>query len=239
MGSPPATPARAELARLLGPGSPTWSLLRRRAEILVGLGALLGVAHLVAGRGGGVHVALTALLASLVPVLAPVCFVPVVFSSGSEGTARSVVVVRIGAVALLGAAVAGVHLAVWAVLAGLTTSLAPPGGGEVAFSAVVVVLATVVAAASYRAPRRRQWSQPAAVGAVAVLEVVTFVVHGLVLTPSLADVRRHMGGGPLGLEVAMTVGALGGVMLLFRHEVRDGVAGAASRGAEPGAPGLS
>jgi hypothetical protein len=132
-----------------------------------------------------------------------------------------------------------VHLVVWAVLAALTTSLAPPTGGEVAFSAVVVVLSTVVAAAAYRAPRRRQSSQPAVVGAVAVLEVVTFVVHGLVLTLSLAEVRRHVGGGPLALEVAMTVGALVGVMLLFRHEVEDGVAGAGARSAEPGVPGPS
>lgn len=239
---PPADQGvRAELARLLGSGSPTRRLLRRRVEVLVGLGALVGVLHLAAGRAGGVHVALTAALASLVPVLAPVCFVPVVFSSERGGQPASVVAFRLGTVAVLGAIVAGVHLGVWAVLAGLTSSLGPPSAGDVVFSAVVVALTAVVATAAYQAPRQRRWSGPAAVGAVLLLEVAAFVSHGLLLTPPLAEVRRHLGGGALGLEVATTLGALLAVALLFRHEVRDGAARAAPAPAPascgPGSPG--
>lgn len=184
----------------------------------------------MAGRHGGVHVALTAVLASLVPVLAPVCFVPVVCSSERGGEPASVVALRLGAVAFLGAVVAGVHLGVWAVLARVTASLGAPSAGDVVFSAVFVAITTVVAAVAYQAPRQRRWSEPATVGAVVVLEVAAFVSHGLLLTPSLAEVRRHLGAGPLGLEVATTLGALVAVALLFRHEVRDGAARAVPGG---------
>jgi hypothetical protein len=223
---------RAELARLLGHGSPSRRLLRQRVELFVGLGVALGALHLVAGRSGGNHVAVTALLGALVPVFAPVCFVPVVFAARERGrAAAAVVVVRLGVVAGLGWVVAGVHLLVWEGLAVVTGSIGGPSGGDVPFMAVTVVVTAVVASVAYQAPLRHRWAQPVTVATVVGLYVASFVVHGLVLTPSLSSVRHKLGAGPESIEVAMTLAALGAVWLLMRREVSDG-----TRKAGPVAP---
>ncbi len=223
---------RAELARLLGRGSPSRRLLRQRVELFVGLGVALGALHLVAGRSGGDHVAVTALLGALVPVFAPVCFVPVVFAARERGHAPLPVIgVRLGVVAGLGWVVAGVHLVVWELLAVGTGSIGGPSGGDVPFMAVTVVVTAVVASVAYQAPLRHRWAAPVTVVSVVGLYVASFVVHGLVLTPSLSSVRHKLGAGPESIEVAMTLAALMAVWLLMRREVSDG-----TRKAGPVAP---
>jgi hypothetical protein len=221
--APRQSPAKAELEALLGHGSPTRHLLRNRVELFVGIGAALGLLHLATGRGGGDHVALSAMLASLVPVFAPVCFVPVVFAAPERGGASaSVIAVRLSTVAFFGGVVAAVHLGVWDALAAGTGALAGPSVGDVFFSAVVVVLTTVVAWVAYQAPRRRRLAQPVTVATLVVLYAASFVVHGLLLEPSLASIRRHLGAGPVTVEVASMVVALAAVALLLRREVSEG-----------------
>ena len=214
---------RAELARLLGSGSPSRRLLRQRVEVFVGLGVALGALHLAAGRSGGDHVAVTALLGALVPVFAPVCFVPVVFAARERGRAPvAVMAVRLGVVAGLGWVVAGVHLLVWELLASTTGSIGGPSGGDVPFMVVTVVVTAVVASVAYQAPVQHRWAQPVTVASVVGLYVASFVVHGLILTPSLSSVRHKLGAGPDAIEAAMTLVALVAVWLLMRREVSDG-----------------
>ena len=211
------------MARLLGSGSTSRRLLRQRVELFVGLGAVLGALHLAAGRSGGEHVAVTALLGALVPVFAPVCFVPVVFAARERGhAALAVVGVRLGVVAGLGWVVAGVHLVVWEALAVVTGSVAGPSGGDVPFMAVTVVVTAVVASVAFQAPAHYRFAAPATVASVVGLYVASFVVHGLVLTPSLSSVRHKLGAGPDAIEAAMTLVALVAVWLLMRREVSDG-----------------
>jgi len=218
------SPARGELDRLLGRGSPSRRLLVRRIELFVGIGVALGALHLAAKRSGGDHVALTAMLASLIPVFAPLCFVPVVFVARDRGHAPgSVIAVRMSVVALLGATVAAVHLVVWEVLAVSTGTIAGPTAGDIPFSAVAVVTTTGVVAAAYQIPRRRHWAQPVTLLAAVGLYVASFVVHGTVLTPTLSDIRHRFAGGPLAIEVVAALAALGSVALLLRREVHDGI----------------
>lgn len=220
---------RSELSRLLGSGSPSRRLLRQRVEMFAGLGVVLGALHLVAGRAGGDHVALTALLAALVPVFAPLCFVPVVFATRERGhAALAVMGVRLGVVAGLGWVVAGVHLVVWELLAVVTGSIGGPSAGDVPFMAVTVAVTAVVASVAYQAPQRHRWAQPTTVASVVGLYVASFVVHAVVLTPSLASVRHKLGAGPESIEAAMTLSALAAVWLLMRREVKDGTRKAGS-----------
>ncbi len=234
----------AELARLLGRGSPSRRLLRQRVEVFVALGVVLGALHLAAGRSGGDHVAVTALLVALVPVFAPVCFVPVVFADRQRGDApAAVMAVRLGLVAGLGWVVAGVHLVVWELLAAVTGSIGGPSAGDVPFMAVTVVVTAVAASIAYQAPLRHRWVQPTTVATVVGLYVASFVVHGLMLTPSLSTVRHKLGAGPDAIEAAMTLAALAAVWLLMRREVSDGirkagsVSGATGETSPAGTPG--
>ena len=230
-----STGGRAELARLLGSGSPSRRLLRQRVELFVALGVALGALHLVASRSGGNHVEVTALLGALVPVFAPVCFVPVVLAARERGHAPLPVMgVRLGVVAGLGWVVAGVHLLVWELLAVVTGSIGGPSGGDVPFMAVTVVVTAVVASVAYQAPLRHRWAAPVTVVSVVGLYVASFVVHGLVLTPSLSSVRHKLGAGPESIEVAMTLAALAAVWLLMRREVSDGTRNAGSVAPETG-----
>lgn len=228
----PRGPAQAELARLLSRGSPSRTLLRQRVELFVLIGAGLGALHLVAARSSGDHVALTAMLSALVPVFAPVCFVPVVCASRDRGhAAGSVIAVRIGVVFLLGALIATVHLSIWELLAATTGSIAGPSTGDIPFTAVVVLITTVLAVVAYEAPLRSRWAQPLTVAVVVVLFIGAFAVHGVVLTPTIDRIRRALHGMPLAIEVVLTAAAAVAVALLMRREVRDGSA------AVPGAGG--
>lgn len=199
------------------------------------LGVALGALHLAAGRGGGDYVAVTALLGALVPVFAPVCFVPVVFAARERGhAALAVVGVRLGVLAWLGWVVAGVHLLVWKLLAVVTGSIGGPSSGDVPFLAVTVVVTAVVVSVAYQAPVRYRWAAPVTVASVVGLYVASFVVHGLVLTPSLSSVRHKLSAGRESIEVAMTLAALVAVWLLMRREVSDGTRKAASVAPERG-----
>jgi len=219
---------RRELARLIDSGGPSRRMLRKRIELFVAIGAGLGALHLVAGRSGGDHIALTAMLAALVPVFGPVCFIPVVFQSRDRGHADPRVIgVRLSVVAVLGATIAGVHLLVWEVLAAATGSIAGPTVGDIPFSAAVVVATTVVAAAAYQIPIHKRWAQPVTVATLVIVYVVSFGLHGILLTPTLTQVRHQFGAGPLGIEVVATLLALGTIGMLMRREVRDGTRQAA------------
>ncbi|MGH9069065.1 MAG: hypothetical protein ACRD0J_16505 [Acidimicrobiales bacterium] len=226
---PPAAPlpapagGRAELARLLARSGVPRRLLRQRVALFVAIGIALGVLHLAAGRSGGDHVALTAMLGALVPVFAPVCFVPVVFADRRRGHApASVAAVRLGVVAGLGWVVAGVHLAVWKALAATTASIGGPGAGDIPFMIVTVLVTTAVAVAAYQAPARPRWAEPSTVASVVVLYVGSFVVHAALLDPSLATIGQRLGAGPGAIEAAMIVGGLVAVWALMRREVHDG-----------------
>lgn len=213
--------ARDELARLLSRGTPSRKLLRQRVELFVAIGAGLGLLHLASRHSGGSHVALTAMLDALIPVFAPVCFVPAVSASaGRSRASAAVTTVRLAVVAACGVVVASVHLAVWAIVS------ASGGGGptvtDIPFMVVTVAVTSVLAMSAYRAPSSERWAQPATVAAVIVLYVASFVVHGLVLTPSLTEVHAHVGAGSVAVEVASIVVSLGVVWLLMRREVRDG-----------------
>ncbi|MGH9006173.1 MAG: hypothetical protein ACRDV6_00410, partial [Acidimicrobiales bacterium] len=141
---------RAELGRLVRRDSVSRKLLRERVVLFVCIGAGLGAVHLAAPRNGGDHLALTAMLSALIPVFAPVCFVPAVLSGRERGgAAPSVILARLGAVAVLGATVAAVHLAVWEILAAATGSIGGPTPDDVPFMLVVVVVTTAVAAVAY------------------------------------------------------------------------------------------
>jgi hypothetical protein len=226
---------RAELTRLLAHSGASRTLLRQRVEVFVGLGVALGALHLAAGRSGGDHVALTALLGALVPVFAPVCFVPVVFAARERGHApAAVMAVRLVVVVGLGWVVAGVHLVVWELLASTTGSIGGPSAGDVPFMAVTVVVTAVAASVAYQAPREYRWAQPTVVASVVALYVASFVVHGLVLSPSLSTVRHKLGAGPESIEAAMALAALVAVWLLMRREVSDGTRKA---GSDSGATG--
>jgi len=220
---------RAELARLLGRSSPSRRLLRQRVEVFVSLGVVLGALHLVASRSGGDHVAITALLGALVPVFAPVCFVPVVFADRQRGHAPvATMAARLSVVAGLGWVVASVHLLVWELLASATGSISGPTAGDVPFMVVAVAVTAVVASVAYQAPVQHRWAQPTTVVAVVALYVASFVIHGLILTPSLSTVRHKLGAGPESIEAAMTLAALAAVWLLMRREVSDGTRKAGS-----------
>ncbi|MHB1713004.1 MAG: hypothetical protein ACYCV7_16700, partial [Acidimicrobiales bacterium] len=124
---PSPSSARREIARLLDRDGVPRGMLRRRVEIFVLLGVGLGALHLAAGRTGGNHIALTALLGALVPVFAPVCFVPAVFAGRERGAAgASIALARLGTVTVLGWLVAGVHLVVWEGLARVSGTIAGP-----------------------------------------------------------------------------------------------------------------
>jgi hypothetical protein len=231
------SPATVELERLFSRRSPTRRLLHGRVELFIGIGAGLGLLHLATGRGGGEHVALSAMLASLVPVFGPVCFVPVVFAACERGRApMPVMALRLSTVAFFGCVVAAVHLGVWAALAAGTGAIAGPSVGDIPFSALLVVVTTVVATIAYQAPRDRHLAQPVTVAALVVLYGASFVVHGALLTPSLATIRRHLGPGPVTVEVACMAVALTAVALLMRREVREGLAHAPSGSAGAGSP---
>ncbi|MGH9055437.1 MAG: hypothetical protein ACRDYY_06170 [Acidimicrobiales bacterium] len=220
----PSGPAwRAELSRLVQRHSASRRLLRERVVLFVCLGAGLGALHLAARRSGGDHVALTAMLSALIPVFAPVCFVPAVFSGRERAAAPAVVLTRLGAVVALGATVAAVHLAVWEILAVATGTIGGPTPADVPFMLVVVVVTTAVAATAYQAPRRDVLTQPATVASVVGLYAASFVVHGVLLSPSLAQIRGKLGAGRLTVEVVAVVVSLGVVWLLMRREVREGI----------------
>lgn len=225
---------RGELRRLLGPGSVDRRLLLHRVLLFAGIGGGLGVLHLVA-PGGTEHVALTALFASLVPVFAPLCFVPVAFDRTEQTTGAGVVIVRVGVASVLGWCVGAVHLIVWLVLAELTGTIGPPAPGDVAFLAVVAVITTVLAGTVLSAPRSDALALPAATGASVVLYAAAFVVHGTMLEPSLASIRAHFSGGPATTEVVGGALALAAVALLLRRELRS--ANHEGRGARRAAAG--
>jgi len=219
---------RRELARLIGSGRPSRRMLRQRVELFVAIGAGLGALHLVAGRSGGDHTALTAVLAALVPVFSPVCFIPVVFQARDRGHADPRVIgVRLSVVAVLGATIASVHLIVWDGLAAVTGSIAGPTVGDIPFMAAVVVVTTVVAATAYQIPIRKRWAQPITVATMVVVYVVSFGLHGILLTPTLAQIRHKFGTGPLGIEIVAALLALGTIGMLMRREVGDGTRHAA------------
>lgn len=221
--------ARAELARLLSARAPARRLLRERVEAFLALGVALGALHLAAGRSGGDHVALTAMLAALVPVFAPVCFIPAVFAGRERGgVPPGVIIVRLAVVVALGVLVAAVHLLVWALLASLTGSIGGPGTGDVPFMVVTVLVTALVASAAYQAPIRGRWAQPATVGAVLALYVGSFACHGLLLTPSLSMVRHKLGAVSGAIEVVLAIAALTTVAILMRREVRAGIRQAVS-----------
>lgn len=230
----PDNRSRAELARLLSAGSPSRRLLRQRAELFVALGVALGALHLAAGRGGGDHVALTAMLSALIPVFAPVCFVPVVFADRERGHAgTAVMAVRLGVVAGLGWVVTGVHLAVWEVLAAATGSIGGPSGGDVPFMVLTVVVTAVVATAAFELPARERWAEPATVLVVVVLYAASFVVHAQLLSPTMAAIRARAPGGQVAVELAAVAVSLTVVWLLMRREVSDGSRKAASVAVAP------
>lgn len=213
-------PARREMARLLARDGVPRGMLRQRIEIFVLLGAGLGALHLTAGHSGGEHVALTALLGALVPVFAPVCFVPAVFAERERGGAgASIALVRLGTVTLLGWLVAGVHLAVWEGLAQVSGSIGGPSAGDIPFMIVTVLVTATVATLAWEIPARDSRARPVTVVSVVALYVVSFVVHGTVLTPSLSAVRQKLSAGPMAIEVIGTLAALGTVWLLMRREV--------------------
>jgi len=225
-------PARIELARLLGHGAPSRALLRQRVELFVAIGAGLGALHLVAARSSGDHVALTAMLSALVPVFAPVCFVPAVCASRDRGHApRPVIAVRIAVVFVLGALIAAVHLSIWKILAAGTGSIAGPSVGDIPFTAVVVMLTTVLAVTAYEVPVHFRWAQPLTVGVVVLLYIAAFAVHGVILTPTIGRIRRALSGMPLAIEAILTAAAVIAVALLMRREVREGGAAAPGSGA--------
>lgn len=210
--------ARAEVTRLLAPGSEERRLLAHRLLVFVGIGAALGALHLVAPHGGE-HVAMTALLAGLVPVFAPLCFIPVAFTERGFGPGASVAAVRLAVVSALGWCVAATHLVVWLVLAHATGSIGPPGAGDIPFMVVAVVVTAVLCGAAFSAPSAAAWSRPAAAGTGVVLYAAAFVVHGAVLAPSLAAVRAHFAGHPAAIEVVGGIVALATVALLLRREL--------------------
>lgn len=211
--------------------------------VFVVVGAGMGALHMVARGSGGGHVALTAVLSALIPVFAPVCFVPAVLDTRERGCAGLPVrAVRLGVIAGLGAAVAAVHLAVWEALAAGTGTIGGPSAADIPFMVVVVAVTSVVAAVAYEAPRRQRLAQPATVAAVVVLYAASFVVHGVLIGPSLAELGAKPGPGRLGAEVVAVVVSLAVVWLLMRREVRGGArtAGAvAARTAAAGAPTVS
>lgn len=230
---PPAAPGagREELAVLLARQGAPRRLLRQRVAVFVCVGAALGALHLVTARAGGDHVALTAMLAALIPVFAPVCFVPAVFAGRERGGAgAAVAAARLGVVAALGWAVASVHLLVWEGLAALTGSIGGPGAGDLPFMVVAVLATAAVATLAYELPLRERWAQPAAVAAVVAAYVVSFLVHGLLLRPSLAAVRDHLGAAPGAIEAAIALVALLAVWALMRREVHDGARKAVGAG---------
>lgn len=215
-----AHPAREETARLLARDGAPRGLLRQRVEIFVILGVALGALHLAAGRTGGDHIALTALLGALVPVFAPVCFVPAVFTGRERGAAgRTIAMTRVATVAALGWLVAGVHLVVWEGLARTSGSIGGPSIGDIPFMLVTVSVTAVVATLAYEWPITDRLAQPVTVAAVVVLYVGSFVVHGTVLTPSLSAVHQKLSAGPMAIEVIGTLVALVAVWLLMRREV--------------------
>ncbi|MHB8328931.1 MAG: hypothetical protein ACYDD6_04805 [Acidimicrobiales bacterium] len=163
--------------------------------------------------------ALTSLFASLVPVFAPLCFVPVAFDRRVRSSTATVTAIRVLVVTGLGWCVAAMHLLLWVVLADATGSIGPPGIGDVPFMALTVALTAVVSSAVLAAPRSDRWARPAATGTSVVLYVAAFVVHGTLLSPSLAEVRGHFSGGPAATEVVGGVVALVAVALLLRREL--------------------
>lgn len=212
--------ARGEMARLLARNGVSRRLLRQRIEIFVLLGVALGGLHLLAGRTGGDHIALTALLGALVPVFAPVCFVPAVFAARERGAAGyTVAMARVATVSVLGWLVAGAHLVVWEALARVSGSIGGPSVGDIPFMLVTVIATTVVATVAYEFPTRDSSARPITVAAVVLVYVASFVVHGTLLTPSLAAVHRKLSAGPMAIEVVGTLVAILAVWLLMRREV--------------------
>lgn len=215
------SPARTELHRLVGSGSPDRQLLAHRLLVFAGIGAALAALHLVA-PGGAEHVALTALFASLVPVFAPLCFVPVAFERRRPAAGRAVIAVRLAAVTVLGWCVAGMHLIVWLVLAELTGSIGPPGVGDVPFVALTVLVTAAVVGTAYSLPRSDRLVRSTATGSSIVVYAGAFFVHGQLLAPSMTAVKAHFSGMPAVTETGGAALALLGVALLLRRELGGG-----------------
>lgn len=128
---------------------------------------------------------------------------------------------RLGVVIVLGWTVAAVHLLVWEVLAAATGSIGGPSAGDIPVMVAAVVVTAVVAMLAFQWPAQDSWARPTTVAAAVVLYVASFVVHGVVLTPSLSAVRHKLGAGPEAIEVVTTLAALVAVWLLMRREVRS------------------
>lgn len=220
--TPAPVTARSELARLLDRQGQARSLLRHRVEIFAGIGVALGVAHLIAGhRSGSAPLALSATLGALVPVYAPLCFVPVAMAERERLRAGAgVVLARVGVAAALGWLVASVHLLVWAVLAALTGGISAPSIYDIPFMVVTVAVTAALAAMVYQLPRREDLAAPATVAAAMVLYLAAFAVHGTLLSPRLAQLRKHAGALPAGIEVAGVVLGMATLVVLVRREVR-------------------
>ena len=239
----PRSQASAELARLLAPGSLSRHLLRRRVELFVGIGAALGLLHLAAGgHHSGGSLALSATLGALVPVYAPLCFVPVVMGERQRGAAPpgvvmgerqrgaappGVVMARVGVATALGWVVAAVHLGVWAALSS-GGGIAGPSAYDIPFMVVTVAVTASLTSLAYQLPRRAGWAAPATVLTGVVAYVGAFVVHGDLLQPSLRRLRDHLGALPVGIEVAGMVLGMAVIAVLVRREVH-----AAAKEAEP------
>lgn len=206
-----------QLAQLLSESGARHLLLHRIAVFLA-LGAALGAAHVAAGRGGSEHVAITALLAALVPVFAPVCFVSAVLTAlGSRVT-----VPALATITVLGWLLAAVHLGVWEGLAAATGSIGGPEVGDVPFMLAVVAITSALASLVYALPGRRRWSQPLTVASLVVLYAGSFLVHAAVLEPSLSTIRHHFTASTAAIEVGGAAAALVAVWALMRREVRSG-----------------